>query len=508
MLAADDNRPWPGWPTAAVAKSVAQLVDFKKEIEPIFRVACYQCHAGGRPQGQLRLDAKAPALRGGISGPLLVPGKSAESLLMRRVLGEGDVSGFHSRDEFTLAAWVYPTSTQGGTIIARAAGSAAQLERAAGAWMGRGYGLFLDSGKVHFNLVNEWADDAIRVETENTLTPGVWHHVLATYDGSSQVEGVQFFLNGQPQPLKIHCRQLFDPLTNNEPLRIGAVGENFERKFHGLLDEVRIYRHVLALDEIAALACPDAAHEIARLPHKQRTAAQSDKLRQSFLHSVAPTEVGRVWQRLTDLREQRRKLAASAPTVMVMLERATTRETFLLKRGAYDAPGEKVTRRHFFHRAGLGLSTAALATLVHRDGLGAGAPTVGSTSLPHCAPKAKRLIYLFQSGGPSQLDLFDPKPKLAALRGAELPPSVRMGQRITGMSAYQASLPVAPSIHKFAQHGQSGATLSELLPHTARIADQLCFIKSLHTEQINHDPAITMMTTGFQLAAWELITRG
>ncbi len=120
--------------------------------------------------------------------------------------------------------------------------------------------------------------------------------------------------------------------------------------------------------------------------------------------------------------------------------------------------------------------------------------------LPHFAPKAKRVIYLFQSGAPSQLDLFDYKPQLAKTHGTDLPDSIRNGQRLTAMTAGQTSFPVAQSIFKFAQHGQSGAWLSELLPHTAKIADDLCFIKSMHTEQINHDPAVTFAQTGFQLA--------
>jgi hypothetical protein len=164
-----------------------------------------------------------------------------------------------------------------------------------------------------------------------------------------------------------------------------------------------------------------------------------------------------------------------------------------------------MTRRHFFNRCGIGIGSIALASLLNEklfagDDQSAIRNPQSAITGPHPAPKAKRMIYLFQSGGPSQIDLFDPKPRLAEMRGVDLPPSVRMGQRLTGMSAYQASFPVAPSIFKFTQHGQSGATLSELLPHTARVADELCFIKSIHTEQINHDPAITMMTTGFQLA--------
>jgi hypothetical protein len=120
--------------------------------------------------------------------------------------------------------------------------------------------------------------------------------------------------------------------------------------------------------------------------------------------------------------------------------------------------------------------------------------------LPHYPPKAKRVIYLFMHGAPSQLDLFDYKPTLQKLRGQDLPESVRMGQRLTGMTAYQAKFPTAPSIFQFAQHGQSGHWISELLPHTAKIADELCFIKSLQTEAINHDPAVTFFQTGFQLA--------
>src|SRR5262245_23932388 len=163
-----------------------------------------------------------------------------------------------------------------------------------------------------------------------------------------------------------------------------------------------------------------------------------------------------------------------------------------------------MTRRHFFSRCGLGLGTAALAAMLKEDGLAADLPVgvthPGLPDLPHFAPKARRVIYLFQSGGPSQLELFDYKPQLEKFRGQDLPDSVRRGQRLTGMTAFQSSFPTAPSIYKFAQHGKSGATLSELLPHTAKIADDLCFIKSMHTDQINHDPAITFSLTGFQLA--------
>jgi hypothetical protein len=162
-----------------------------------------------------------------------------------------------------------------------------------------------------------------------------------------------------------------------------------------------------------------------------------------------------------------------------------------------------MTRRHFFGRSSAGLGTAVLATLLNDDLRGAEAlanPDGGLPGLPHFPPKAKRVIYLFQGGAPSQLELFDFKPRLYDLRGTELPDSVRQGQRLTGMTSTQSSFPVVPSLFKFAQHGESGAWVSELMPHTAGVVDQLCFIKSMFTEAINHDPAVTFFQTGSQLA--------
>ena len=124
----------------------------------------------------------------------------------------------------------------------------------------------------------------------------------------------------------------------------------------------------------------------------------------------------------------------------------------------------------------------------------------GLPGLPHFAPKAKRVIYLFQGGAPSQHELWDYKPKLAELYGTDLPDSVRQGQRLTPMTASQAGFPIVPSKFKFAQHGESGQWISELMPHTAKVADELCFIKTMHTEAINHDPGMTFLQTGAQLA--------
>jgi hypothetical protein len=164
-----------------------------------------------------------------------------------------------------------------------------------------------------------------------------------------------------------------------------------------------------------------------------------------------------------------------------------------------------LTRRQLFTRCTSGIGVAALAHLLSRDLDGQEAKPVASATgglpgLPHFPPKAKRVIFLFQSGGPSHLDLFDYKPAIAGLRGTDLPDSIRKGQRLTSMTAAQARFPVVPSMFKFAQHGESGAWISELMPRTAEVVDNLCFIKSLSTDQINHDPAVTFAQTGFQLA--------
>ena len=155
------------------------------------------------------------------------------------------------------------------------------------------------------------------------------------------------------------------------------------------------------------------------------------------------------------------------------------------------------TRRSFLSKTTLGFGAAALASLVDPRSLIAG-PDDGALGGLHFAPKVKRVIYLFQSGGPSQHELYDYKPLLMKRHGEELPDSVRGEQRLTGMTAGQRSFPMVKSHYEFSQHGQSGAWVSELLPHIGGIADQMCFIKSMHTEAINHDPAATFIQTGSQ----------
>ena len=170
-----------------------------------------------------------------------------------------------------------------------------------------------------------------------------------------------------------------------------------------------------------------------------------------------------------------------------------------------------ITRRHFFKKGALGLGGAALGSLMQRDALaagGAGVPGPGGSlaagglaSLPHYAPKAKRAIYLFMAGAPAQIDMLDYKPTMEEMFDKDLPESIRQGQRLTTMTSGQKRFPIAPSRYKFAKYdnNEGGAWVSELLPHTASIVKDIAIVKTIYTEAINHDPAITYICTGHQL---------
>ncbi|MFK7934214.1 MAG: DUF1501 domain-containing protein, partial [Saprospiraceae bacterium] len=165
----------------------------------------------------------------------------------------------------------------------------------------------------------------------------------------------------------------------------------------------------------------------------------------------------------------------------------------------------QLNRRAFLSKSATGIGVAALSSLIGRcnmfersDGgiMTEKSSLSGILDAPHFAPKAKRVIYLFQSGGPSQLELFDYKPLLNKRRGEDLPESIRKGQRLTGMTSGQSEFPLVGSLYGFSQHGQNGTYMSDLMPYTSKIVDELCIVKSMHTEAINHDPAITFFQTG------------
>jgi hypothetical protein len=161
-------------------------------------------------------------------------------------------------------------------------------------------------------------------------------------------------------------------------------------------------------------------------------------------------------------------------------------------------PDSPLNRRALLNRFGMGLGGIALAEMLMKEQ--ASGAELGVMAAPHVPVKAKRIIYLFMSGGPSHLDLFDYKPLLNQRHGEQLPESVRGNQRLTGMSGNQSSIPMVGSPFKFAQHGAAGGWFSELLPHTATIADDICVVRSMFTESINHGPGVTFFQTGSQIA--------
>jgi mono/diheme cytochrome c family protein len=247
---------------------------------------------------------------------------------------------------FTLSAWIYPTAENAGAVLTCAEEAKPSDETPAGeAAMGAGYALSLAGGKLQFNLVSIWPFDAIRVETKNKLALNRWHHVLARYDGRRTKYGAAVFVDGRRQELKEAGDSLSEPFSVTRPLSIGGASGGISgegRAFHGLIDEVRVYDVPLSERQIAVLANANPLDAIARAAG--RTESDGDKLRGAFLSTAAPADARRAWQRLSSLKLEKARLEAAFPTVMVMEELAEPRPAFVLKRGSYDAPGERVAR--------------------------------------------------------------------------------------------------------------------------------------------------------------------
>ena len=242
------------------------------------------------------------------------------------VLDEGDVANFGFYDKFTLAARVNAAS-EDGLIIGRAKDEPEAP----------GYTLLLKDGKVQANFVLRWLDDSIRVETKDPIELNRWHHVAVTYDGSRFAEGVKIYVDGVARELKVNLDQGNQNFAIKEPLRIG-------KGLRGSIGDVRIYQTVLPPDAVAVLATPEGLGEIAAIDDAKRTPAQREKLRLCYLDRFAPAPVREAWRALLDARDERERFSDKLPTVMVMQEMPAPRDTFLLKRGAYDHPGDKVGR--------------------------------------------------------------------------------------------------------------------------------------------------------------------
>ncbi|MEO7652986.1 MAG: DUF1553 domain-containing protein [Bryobacteraceae bacterium] len=248
----------------------------------------------------------------------------------KRYIDAGNVGDFGYFDKFTMSAWIYPTASDG-----------AILTRTLDSPDGGGYGLHLKQGKLLLNLVARFLDDSLRLETERGLELNRWHHVTATYDGSREAKGVRLYIDGENQKLKVIIDELNQSFDSKEPLRIGGGGGP-ENRFQGRIADVRLYHVPLTAAEAAVLATPASIGEIAAIEPAKRTTGQAEKIERYFLEKEAPAAVREAWQQVTDLRRARKQLLESLPTVMVMEESPKPRDTFLLLRGAYDKPGEKV----------------------------------------------------------------------------------------------------------------------------------------------------------------------
>ncbi len=251
-------------------------------------------------------------------------------------LDAGTAGDFDIENRFSLSAWVYSDGKPNGAIVTKMVDNA----------KGRGYGVYLNQGKVHVHLTSVWADDAIRLETEEALAAKRWYQIGVTYDGSRMAEGVHVYIDAKPAKFKVDQDTLYRPFHNagkafNEPFRIGGGGGP-ERRFRGRIDDVRVYSRVLEAPEIASLALGESIQEIAAKPQSARSEIERLQLRWYYLDHIAPPELQQAWKQLTALRQEKDQFERSFPTVMIMAERPVRKDTFVLARGAYDKPGEKV----------------------------------------------------------------------------------------------------------------------------------------------------------------------
>jgi hypothetical protein len=247
------------------------------------------------------------------------------------------------RERFTIAAWVYPESEGAGSILTKVSDGPAEIENQAP--RAEGYGLYFLNGKIHFNMVFRWGEDALRVETAEPLPPRRWFHVAVVFDGlKSWEDRLRIFVNGQEAELKFNQRNFFLLFGGTKnTLKIGAGGGPRFR-FKGALDEARIYSRALGADEIAMLSCAESLEKIAAIPAANRTRAQALKIHGAFLAQAAPGELKQARDTLVELNRQKQSFEDNLPTLMVMEEMPHPRPASLLKRGAYDSPGEIVER--------------------------------------------------------------------------------------------------------------------------------------------------------------------
>ncbi len=246
------------------------------------------------------------------------------------------------KDNFAVSVWFYPESEQSGAIVAHMADTAGETDY--GLPKNKGWGLFFNNGKVHFNLVSVWADDSFRVETAEKLPLRQWHHVVATFDSAEPADKVKIYVNGREAGLNVIHGRIFRSFGDTKrTLKFGAGG-GAKYHFKGAIDEVRIYKILPEADQIAVLACADSLEKIASIPPAARSRAQRLKIEGAFLDSSAPVALQQVRRQLAELKREKLSLESEFSTLMIMQETPEPRPAYVLRRGAYDQPMEKVDR--------------------------------------------------------------------------------------------------------------------------------------------------------------------
>ncbi len=320
----------------------APLPDQTRKLEELdHRIAEAEKHCDGlRPQlreSQRQWESHVPPESGAdwsiTTGSVFVDGAKTDARHFdgRRLLEfDGKVADFDYLEPFTFAAWINPESANGAIV-----------SHTEDYFEGMGHGLYLIDGKIRLHIIRRWTDLGIRVETVKPIPLNQWQHVLATYDGERKAAGVRVYLNGEPQEIRVLFDQNNEPIHHPKtPLRIGAGGG---LRFVGAIGEVRIYNRALGPEEAAILAARESIGQIAAIPELKRSRGQSAKVAAYYLEQAATPDVRNAFSELAALRSERKQFYDRIPTVMVMADSATPRDTFLLKRGAYDSPGEKVT---------------------------------------------------------------------------------------------------------------------------------------------------------------------
>ncbi|MEZ6060601.1 MAG: DUF1553 domain-containing protein [Planctomycetaceae bacterium] len=244
------------------------------------------------------------------------------------IIEAGDLADFGYFDRLSIACWVRPDGSDG-TLVSRMT----PVDQ------GDGYYLHLQNGHVQLNLVKRWLDDCIRVETHRQLERGRWHHIVATYDGLRKASGIHLYIDGEPAELQVHLDAINQTFATKQPLRIGAG----HRTFRGEIDDVRVYNRDLNPEEVRILATPSTIAELLAIPAGERNAGQAARLRAFYLEQHADKEIRNAHHRLRQQKSELRDFREQLPTVMVMEERSTPRDTYVLVRGQYDKPGERVT---------------------------------------------------------------------------------------------------------------------------------------------------------------------